>query len=343
MVQPELLISEANVNSWLDTTLYQDPFVVDGRELRVTCRSGIARAAIDAHDADTLLQKAEAALKRAKETGEAYLHYRLEMHSEIAERLALEHRLRVAIDARQFELHYQPQVRIASGRIEAVEALLRWNDPEQGLVSPARFLPLLESSGLIVAVGRWVLDRVVEDCQRWASMGLGPLRVAVNVSALELRRRTFVSQVLEAVKRLPRGEPHFELELEITETALLQDVEGTSRRLRELRAAGVRIALDDFGTGYSSLGLLSQLPVDVLKIDRSFVEGLPGDAASVTLARTIIGLGSAFGLMTVGEGVESATQEAVLKDLRCDYAQGFLHFRPLPAPALERVLPRTPR
>jgi EAL domain-containing protein (putative c-di-GMP-specific phosphodiesterase class I) len=260
------------------------------------------------------------------------------MRSEIAERLALENKLRSAIDAQQFEIHYQPQVSIATGRIEAVEALLRWNDPELGLIPPPGFLDLLEASGMIVRVGHWVLTRAVEDCRRWQAQGLGPLRVAVNVSPLQLRRRAFVEYVLERSRGWTRA--GYGLDLEITETAVLQDLEGAGRKLRELREAGVRIALDDFGTGYSSLGLLSRLEVDVLKIDRSFVAGLPADQASLTLVGSIIQLATAFNLITVGEGVENVEQLELLRQLGCRQSQGHLHFRPMRAPDLEEVLRR---
>jgi EAL domain-containing protein (putative c-di-GMP-specific phosphodiesterase class I) len=169
-------------------------------------------------------------------------------------------------------------------------------------------------------------------------MGVGPIRVGVNVSPLQLRRLAFVEQVLQVVGSLPTEFPGYGMDIEITETALLQDLKGTSDKLRKLRAAGVRIALDDFGTGYSSLGLLSHLPVDILKIDRSFVAGLPENRASVTLAGTITSLASAFGLLTVGEGVETAAQLAVLGRLHCDLSQGHLHSRPLPAGELEELL-----
>jgi EAL domain-containing protein (putative c-di-GMP-specific phosphodiesterase class I) len=258
------------------------------------------------------------------------------MHSDIAERLALEHKLRGALDEHQFVVHYQPQVNIATGRIESVEALLRWNDPQNGLVPPARFLPVLESSGMIVAVGEWVLQQAAEDCRRWRNAGLGPVRIAVNVSAQQIRRRTFVEHFLAAAAS--RTSDGYGLDIEITETGLLHDVDGASRKLRELRMAGMRVAMDDFGTGYSSLGLLSKLPVDLLKIDRSFISGLPADRASVTLVSSIIGLASAFNLATVAEGVETAEQLELPRRLKCNHSQGYLHSRPVPAAELERLL-----
>jgi diguanylate cyclase (GGDEF)-like protein len=338
LVAPSTDGEELGSAALLDQTVFAQSFLIEGRCVRVSCHSGAARYRVDGEDAGTLVQKAEAALKRAKETGAQYLHYKLEMRSEIAERLALEHRLREAIEQQQFELYYQPQVNIVSGHIESVEALLRWNHPEHGLVLPGRFLPVLESSGLIIPVGKWVVQRAMEDCERWRRAGLRPLRVAVNVSAVQFRGRGFIDFMLDLVKDRPRDPRGFGIDLEITETALLQDIDGAGRQLRELRAAGIRVALDDFGTGYSSLGLLSKLPVDLLKIDRSFVHGLPGDHTSVTLTRTIIGLASAFGLLTVAEGVETAEQCKLLRLLNCDQAQGYFHCPPVPVQMIEQIL-----
>jgi diguanylate cyclase len=318
--------------------VFNDVFQIQERSIRISFKSGIARAPHDGEDGDTLVQKAESALKHAKEAGEQYLQY--QVRSEVADRLALEHKLRVALDEEQFALFYQPQMCISSGRIEGVEALIRWNDPAEGIVSPAKFLPLLESSGLIVPVGEWVLRRAAKDCRRWREMGIGPVRVSVNVSALQIRRRAFVEQVLSAVDGLTGD--GYGIDLEITETLLLHDIEGTRRKLRELRAAGIHIAIDDFGTGYSSLGLLSQLPVDTLKIDRSFINGLPSDPGSVTLVSSIIGLAEAFKLECVAEGVETEEQLAVLRDLKCHQSQGYLHYRPMPVEQVEALLPQVP-
>jgi diguanylate cyclase (GGDEF)-like protein len=338
LVEPGLGTSDESVTSLLDATVFGQPFVMEGRNIRISCRSGVARYPVDGEDAATLVQKAEAALKHAKETGERYLHYKLEMRSEIAARLALEHRLREAIDEQQFELYYQPQLSLATGRIETVEALLRWNDPQEGVVLPGHFLPVLESSGMILQVGRWVAQQAVRACERLRRQGLGPVRIAINVSALQMRRRAFTDYLLGLLSEWPRTVNGYGIDLEITESVLLQDLEGTGRLLRELRAAGVRIALDDFGTGYSSLGLLSKLPVDVLKIDRSFVHGLPADPASLTLARSIISLASAFGLLTVAEGVESVEQLEALRLLNCDQFQGYLFCPPVHLRTIEQML-----
>ena len=336
MLPPEMEVSADNVTTLLENTVFHDVFNIEGRAIRTSFKSGLAHYPDDGEDASTLTQRAEAALKQAKESGEQYLHYQIQMHSDIAERLALEHKLRIALDEKQFLLHYQPQINVATGRIESVEALLRWHDPGEGLMHPALFLPVLETSGMIVPVGEWALHEAVKDCRRWQALGLGPVRVAVNVSVQQVRRRTFVDHVLAATANCEAD--GFGVDLEITETGLLHDMEGASRKLRELRLAGMRIAIDDFGTGYSSLGLLSKLPVDILKIDRSFISGLPGDRASVTLVSSIIGLASAFNLAVVAEGVETLGQLELLRRLRCDYSQGYLHSRPVPAVELERML-----
>ena len=323
----------------LDAAVLDQPFEIDGRQVRLSVSYGAALYPQDGASGALLVQRAEAALKRAKESGEHCLQYRQEMSHETSARVALEHKLRTALDEQQFVLHYQPQIDLRSGEIDSVEALLRWHDTAEGLLPPGRFLAVLESSGMMVPVGNWTLLRAVEDLAGWRRAGCRPVRVAVNVSALQLKQPEFVHGLLVLAERLaPLA--GFGLDIEITETTLLQDLEGTSRKLRELRQAGIRIALDDFGTGYSSLALLSKLPVDLLKIDRSFVTGLPDDPASVTLVSSIVELASAFDLITVAEGVETEAQLAALRALRCSHAQGFLHGHPVPASELEQTLIR---
>ncbi|HVS78257.1 MAG TPA: GGDEF domain-containing protein [Steroidobacteraceae bacterium] len=325
----------------LDAVLLDEPFEIEGRKVRLSVSFGTAAHSQDVASGAVLVQRAEAALKRAKECGEHHLDYRPEMSRETVRRVVLEHKLRTALEERQFVLHYQPQIDLATGRVDSAEALLRWLDPAEGLVLPGRFLPVLESSGMIVPVGNWTLLKAMEDLEAWRQAGCGPLRVGVNVSAQQLKQREFLHGLLALAERLaPLA--GFGLDIEITETTLLQDLEGTSVKLRELRKAGIRVALDDFGMGYSSLGLLSKLPVDVLKIDRSFVSGLPHDAASVTLVASMVELASAFDLITVAEGVETEEQLAALRALRCSHSQGFLHSAAVPAPELERMLTRPP-
>lgn len=323
----------------LDAALLEEPFEIEGRQVRLAVSCGAAEHSLEVAGGAILVQRAEAALKRAKETGEHYLDYRAEMSRETVRRVVLEHRLRTALEEQQFVLHYQPQIDLATGRIDAAEALLRWRDPSLGLTLPGRFLEVLESSGMIVPLGNWALLKAVEDLESWRLGGCAPMRVGVNVSAQQLKQGEFLRGLLGLAERIAPL-TGFGLDIEITETTLLQDLEGTSEKLRELRKAGIRVALDDFGTGYSSLALLSKLPVDVLKIDRSFVQGLPEDVASVTLVASIIELASAFDLITVAEGVETAEQLAGLRALRCSHSQGFLHSAAVPAQELAQMLTR---
>jgi diguanylate cyclase (GGDEF)-like protein len=321
------------------TGLFDRPFTVDGREIAVTIKSGVACYPDGGKEPHELVQNAEAALKEAKTSGERYLHHRLEMNSELVRRVSMEQRLRTALDNGQFLLHYQPKITLHSGRIASVEALLRWHDPENGLTSPAIFLPLLESAGLMSATGAWVLRQAASDCRDWRRRGLPPVRVAVNISPPELRRRNIAGEIREAVGDLA-GDSDWGIDIEITESALSGDSSSCVHALRLLRATGMRIAIDDFGTGYSSLQRLSELPIDTLKIDRAFTACLPSDRKSCTLVSTIIGLAHAFDMTTVAEGVENSSQLDYLVRERCDESQGYLHCRPLPRTELESWLTR---
>jgi diguanylate cyclase (GGDEF)-like protein len=317
--------------------MFAEPFVIQGRQIPVSVCSGIATYPENGQDAATLVHNAEAALKTAKASGEKMLRHKPGMNSALAERLAVEHRLRVALDRRQFVLHYQPKVSLSSGRIVGVEALLRWMDPMRGLMAPNAFLPILESTGLIGTVGEWAVKQAAEDCARWSSLGFPPVRVAVNAAPVQLRRRDFAAKVIDAAGVLD-AQRGWGLDIEITEGALLDDASWTLRTLRVLRGAGIRIAIDDFGTGYSSLSRLSQLPVDTLKIDRSFTSRLPGNQAGCTVVTTIISLARAFDMSTVAEGVETHEQLAFLQRAGCTDSQGYLHSRPIPAAEFELLL-----
>ena len=319
------------------TRIFARPFSVDGREIVAEIKSGVACYPDDGHEPHELVQNAEAALKEAKTSGERYLHHRVEMNSELARRVGMEQRLRTALDQGQFLLHYQPKITLRTGRIASVEALLRWQDPENGLTSPAIFLPLLESAGLMAATGAWVLRQAASDCRAWRCKGLPPVRVAVNISPPELRRRNIAGEILEAIGDLAVASD-WGIDIEITEGALAGDSSSCVHALRLLRAAGTRIAIDDFGTGFSSLGRLSDLPIDTLKIDRAFISRLPTDRKSCTLVSTIIGLAHAFDMTTVAEGVETQAQLDYLVRERCDESQGYLHSRPLPRSELESWL-----
>jgi diguanylate cyclase (GGDEF)-like protein len=322
------------------TRAFSRPFNVDGREIMANIKSGLAHYPEDGKEANELVQNAEAALKEAKTLGERYLHHRIEMNSELARRVGMENRLRSALENQQFVLHYQPKISLHTGTIAGVEALLRWQDPEHGLVSPAVFLPLLESAGLMAATGAWVLGQAAADCRDWRRKGLPPLRVAVNISPPELRRRNIAREILERIGDFA-GDSQWGIDIEITEGALAGDSSSCVHALRLLRAAGVRIAIDDFGTGFSSLARLSELPIDTLKIDRMFTSRLPTDRKSCTLISTIIGLAHAFDMTTVAEGVETRAQLDHLTREGCDESQGFLHSRPVPTAELESRLARS--
>lgn len=316
--------------------VFAEYFEIDERKLPVTVKSGLAIHPENGKDADALVMNAEAALRNAKARGERALHYNAEAHSEAMAKLALEHKLRLAMEREQFELYYQPKVNVKMRTIEGVEALIRWRDPEIGLVSPAAFLPLLEATGLIVEVGDWVLRQASADCQRWRRDGLPGVRVAVNVSPLQLNHHEFLQRFFEVTQSW--ADPSCGLDVEIIEGMLLGDSDAAVRKLERLRAAGVRIAVDDFGTGYSSLSRLSELPIDTLKIDRCFISRLPDDRSGRTLVSTIISLARAFNMTVVAEGVETEQQIGALWSMGCDEAQGYLLSPPVPCDEVAQLL-----
>jgi diguanylate cyclase (GGDEF)-like protein len=320
---------------------FVEPFYIEGHELRISIRSGLAFYPHDADSADALVQDAEAALKAAREDNEKYMLYGFVTHRPTSRSLALEARLTGALDREEFLLHYQPKVDIESGRIAGLEALLRWQDSEDGMVPPSVFVPLLERSGAIVDVGEWVLLQAARDIRGWLASGIASIRVAVNVSPLQLRRRDFVDRVLDSIK--PAIDRPSGVDLEITESMLMQDLELSIGKLSQLREAGIGIAIDDFGTGYSSLRLLARLPVDTLKVDRSFVQSIADTPNMLTLVSTIVSLARAFNMKTVAEGVETAEQLQTLRLIKCDQAQGFLLGRPTPAADVPAAIARLSR
>jgi diguanylate cyclase (GGDEF)-like protein/PAS domain S-box-containing protein len=313
--------------------LLEHPFQVNDTALRIAAKVGVALFPEDGVDADSLFKKAEAALKKAKMNGERYLFYTQKMTEAVASRLTLENQLRQALEKGQFVLHYQPKVNLASGQLTGVEALIRWNDPRMGLVPPGRFIPILEETGLIHDVGRWALRTAIDDYLRWNSAGLANVRIAVNVSAVQLRNRGFITEIRRAVDIDPRAASG--LELEITESLIMEDVKRGVEILQAIRLMGVRIAIDDFGTGFSSLSYLAKLPVDTLKIDRSFVMDLVDGPEGLALVSTIITLAHSLKLKVVAEGVETEEQSRLLRLLNCDEFQGYLFSKPVPREILE--------
>jgi diguanylate cyclase (GGDEF)-like protein/PAS domain S-box-containing protein len=316
--------------------VFRAPFNVEGRGIPVDVKCGFARYPDNGNDANALVQNAEAALRSAKSSGEKYLPHRLEWSSAVVSRMTMEHRLRGAVERQEFELHYQPKIDVRTRQMRGLEALVRWRDPEAGLVMPGVFLSLMESSGLIVPLGDWILRQATNDLRRWQGAGIAPGRIAVNISPVQLRRRTFADHLLDLVGEW-RNE-NVGIDIEITEGVLIDDVSSAVSQLRMLRRSGVRVAIDDFGTGYSSLSRLSELPVDMLKIDRSFVSQLTSSGAGRTVAETIIALGKAFNMSTLAEGVETQEQFDMLENLGCDQSQGYLHSRPLASADIEPML-----
>ena len=318
------------VNSLLDT--FAEPFSIGGDEVFVTLSMGVSVWPGDAGTAAGLLQNAEVALSRAKQLGRARCeYYEPAMNTQAAKRLSIETSLRRALERQEFVLHYQPKFDLRNGRIVGAEALVRWRHPERGLVPPGDFIPLLEETGLVVPVGRWVLESACIQHRAWAAQGGESLVMAVNLSAQQFAQDDLVQMVEESLRSCDFEGMADWLELEITESAVMQDVGHTAATLQRLKDMGIRVAIDDFGTGHSSLSYLTRLPIDVLKIDRTFVLPLPHSQQDAEVVRAIIALARSLGLEVVAEGVETAEQQAFLLEQGCTLAQGYHFARPLPA------------
>ena len=311
----------------------EHPFRLNDAVFRIAARVGVAVFPEDGADAETLFRNAEAALKKAKASGERYLFYTQKMTETVAGKLTLENQLRQALDNEEFVLHYQPKVNLASGKLTGAEALIRWNDPRTGLVPPGRFIPVLEETGLIYEVGRWALRQAIADYLRWRNAGLPAVRIAVNVSPLQLRNRGFIAEIGQVIGIDAHAAAG--LELEITESLIMEDIKHNIASLQAIRTLGVTIAIDDFGTGFSSLSYLAKLPVNTLKIDRSFVIDMTAAPEGLALVSTIVNLAHALKLKVVAEGVETEQQSRLLRLLDCDEMQGFLFSKPVPVEIFE--------
>jgi len=315
---------------------FAQPIAVDGVELRVTLKTGVAVFPADGESTESLCANAETALNKAKQANQRYLFYAPEMNARVAESLAMENRLRRALEEGRLGLHYQPKIDVKTGAVAGLEALIRWTDPELGSVPPSRFVGLLEETGMILAAGRWALRQAAADIRHWQSLGMVVPRIAVNVSAIQLRQHDFVDSVLEALREMGEGQPL--LDLEITESVLVDDIEASTRKLQTLRRAGVEVSVDDFGTGYCSLSYLARLPVDVLKIDRSFVVRMRDAGYPRNIVAMIVSLAHTLGLKVIAEGVEDSEQVHLLKELGCDQIQGYYVSVPVPAQQIESLL-----
>jgi diguanylate cyclase (GGDEF)-like protein/PAS domain S-box-containing protein len=320
------------LEKWMEAFL-DHPFRLNDAVFRIAAKVGVALFPDDGADANTLFKNAEAALKKAKAGGDRYLFHTQKMTATVAGKLTLENQLRQALDKEEFVLHYQPKVNLASGQLTGAEALIRWNDPRTGVVPPGRFIPILEETGLIYEVGRWALRQAIADYLRWRAAGLAAVRIAVNVSPLQLRHRGFIAEIRQAIGIDAHAAAG--LELEITESLIMEDVKHSIASLQAIRAMGVSIAIDDFGTGFSSLSYLSKLPVDTLKIDRSFVIDMTAAPEGLALVSTIINLAHSLKLNVVAEGVETEEQSRLLRLLSCDEMQGFLFSKPVPSEIFE--------
>jgi diguanylate cyclase (GGDEF)-like protein len=317
----------------MQKALMAHPFCLHESTLRVSATVGVALFPNDGADAETLCRNAEFALKKAKARGNRYLFYTATMTNAVEGKLSLETQLREAIEKEQFVLYYQPKISLASGKVTGAEALIRWNDPRTGLVPPGRFIPSLEETGLIYEVGRWALGTAMKDYVRWRASGLAVGRIAVNVSPIQLRDPDFIAELEQTISIDAHAAAG--LELEITEGVIMDDISYNITSLRAIRAMGLTVAIDDFGTGFSSLSYLAKLPVDILKIDRSFIIEMTQSPEGLALVSTIISLARGLKLKVVAEGVETEEQFRLLRLLACDEMQGFFFSRPIPAEIFE--------
>jgi predicted signal transduction protein with EAL and GGDEF domain len=306
---------------------------IDGHHVAIGTSIGIALAPSDGQDSDTLLKNADMALYRAKSEGRgAYHFFEKGMDEALQHRRLLEAGLKVALGRGEFRLMYQPLFDLASNSVCCLEALLRWDHPERGLIAPNEFIPIAEETGAINAIGAWVLEEACRTAAEWPAH----VRIAVNLSPAQFKGRSLIDHVMSALSRA--GLAPRRLELEVTESLLLAETEQTLQTLHRLRALGVRISLDDFGTGYSSLSYLRSFPFDKIKIDRSFMTGVGPREDSLAIIKAVIGLGQSLGMSTTAEGIETEEQLRAVRDQGCDEVQGFLFSPPLPASSVAALL-----
>jgi diguanylate cyclase (GGDEF)-like protein/PAS domain S-box-containing protein len=316
------------------------PHRIDQHDLHLTVSIGIANYPDDGTEAEVLLKNADFAMYHAKENGRNnYQFFQPEMNVRAVERQSLENGLRHAMERQEFVLHYQPKMNLLTGAIIGVEALIRWRHPQRGLVPPAQFIPVAEECGFIVPIGRWVLREACRQARAWHNAGLMPIRLAINISAVELRDKDFVAGVRSILTETGL-EAHY-VELELTETCLLQDSKSTAAVLQALNDLGVGLALDDFGTGYSSLSYLKRFPIDTLKIDQSFVRNITTDADDASIVSAVISMGKSLHMQVVAEGVETQEQLAFLREQSCLYGQGYYFSQPVVAEEITQLLGRS--
>src|SRR6266446_1976748 len=322
--------------------LLSAPHYIGGQDLHIDGSIGISVYPEDGEDAETIIKSADTAMYHAKESGRNnFQFFKADMNVKAVERQSVEGSLRRALERQEFLLHYQPKVNLDTGEITGVEALIRWQQPDRGLVLPSQFVPIAEDCGLIIQIGHWVLREACRQARAWQNAGLPPLPIAVNVSAVEFREKGFVEGV-RAILSETGLEARY-LELELTEGVLMEDAESTASVLQELKRMGVHLAVDDFGTGYSSLSYLRQFPIDILKIDQSFVHQITADPNVSSIVSAIIHMGKSLNHAVIAEGIETQEQRAYLQTQRCAEGQGFLFSRPLGAAQFAHLLEMTIR
>ncbi len=322
--------------------LFVAPFHLDGHEVFITPSIGVAISPVDGDGVDALLRNADTAMYQAKEQGRNhYQFFAAEMNRNVNDRLAMETSLRWALDREELLLHYQPRVNLTTGCITGMEALLRWQHPVTGLIPPVKFIPLAEQTGLIIPIGAWVLRTACRQCKQWLDQGLAPLQVSVNLSVRQFKQPNLVEMIQDILRETGLDGQY--LELELTESLLMENVEEVIRKLQSLKEMGISLSIDDFGTGYSSLSYLRRFPVDELKIDKSFVDDITCNADGATIVTTIIAMAHSLRLKVVAEGVETAEQLAFLIEHQCDELQGYYFSRPLPIEAFTALLKRGER
>jgi len=311
------------------------PMQLLGNDYHVTASLGISAYPVDGENAQTLLKNADNAMSRAKEMGKNnFQFYSSEMNQSSFERLVLERLLRRGLEQHEFDLYYQPKVNLRTGQVTGMEALLRWMQPGMGMISPVKFIPLAEETGLILPIGTWALRTACTQIKAWSRMGEAPLRVAVNLSPRQFAQDDLYATVVEVLN--DTGLDPTLLELEITESLMMNNPDHAATVLRNLKNIGIRLAIDDFGTGYSSLSYLKRFPIDHVKIDRSFIKDIPGNADDVSITNAIIAMAHNLRLQVIAEGVETREQAGFLMQHQCEEAQGFLFGRPMPAEEFER-------
>jgi diguanylate cyclase (GGDEF)-like protein len=313
------------------------PILIEGHEFTVSCNMGIALYPMDGKDVESLLKNADAAMYNAKERGRNnYQFYTTEMNSHILARVSMEANLKNALKKNEFSVYYQPQVEATTGRFIGLEALIRWQHPEKGLIQPNDFIPLSEETGLIIPIGEFVLKTACRQAAAFIDSGLPRLRMAVNISGKQFKEKNLVDTLLQILYETDLASQY--LEVELTESSLINDVDKTIKMLKKIKNTGVKVAIDDFGTGYSSMNYLKQFPLDTLKIDYTFVKDIETNPDDVAITKAIIAMAKSLGLSTIAEGVETEKQYEILCDMGCDEIQGFLFGKPLPAEEIVSLL-----